>query len=114
MKTRLGILGAGAIGCVVGGLLTKAGHDVTLIDQWPEHVEAMRRRGLRPTGTRGGHTIAVKALHPHQAPSIAEAFDLLFFAVKSHDTHRGPRLGAPYLRDDRLVVGLPTGINHPT
>ncbi|PYM78774.1 MAG: hypothetical protein DME13_28070, partial [Candidatus Rokuibacteriota bacterium] len=42
MKTRLGILGAGAIGCVVGGLLTKAGHDVTLIDQWPEHVEAMR------------------------------------------------------------------------
>ena len=32
---RLGIVGAGAIGCVVGGLLTKAGHDVTFIDQWP-------------------------------------------------------------------------------
>ncbi len=29
---RIGIIGAGAIGCVVGGLLTKAGHDVTLID----------------------------------------------------------------------------------
>ena len=35
MKTRLGIVGAGAIGSVVGGLLAKAGHDVTLIDQWP-------------------------------------------------------------------------------
>jgi len=69
MKTRLGILGAGAIGCVVGGLLTKAGHDVTLIDQWPEHVEAMRRRGLRLTGTCGDHTIAVKALHLHEAQS---------------------------------------------
>ena len=38
---RIGIIGAGAIGSVVGGLLTKAGHDVSLIDQWPEHVETM-------------------------------------------------------------------------
>ncbi|PYM18594.1 MAG: hypothetical protein DMD78_27265, partial [Candidatus Rokuibacteriota bacterium] len=29
---RIGIIGAGAIGCVVGGMLTKAGRDVTLID----------------------------------------------------------------------------------
>ena len=29
---RIGIIGAGAIGSVVGGLLTKAGHDVTLVD----------------------------------------------------------------------------------
>jgi ketopantoate reductase len=29
---RIGIIGAGAIGSVVGGLLTKAGRDVTLID----------------------------------------------------------------------------------
>ena len=111
MKTRLGILGAGAIGCVVGGLLTKAGHDVTLIDQWPEHVEAMRRRGLRLTGTCGDHTIAVKALHLHEAQSIAEPFDLLFVAVKSYDTDWATRLGAQYLKDDGLVVDFQNGIN---
>ncbi len=66
MGTRIGIVGAGAIGCVVGGLLAKAGHDVTLIDQWPEHVEAMKRRGLRLSGTCGEHTIPVKALHIHE------------------------------------------------
>ena len=38
-RTRIGIIGGGAIGCVVGGLLARAGHDVTLVDQWPEHVE---------------------------------------------------------------------------
>ena len=54
---RIGIIGAGAIGCVVGGLLTKAGHDVTLVDQWPEHVETMKQRGLRLSGTCGEHTI---------------------------------------------------------
>ena len=66
MKTRIGIVGAGAIGCVVGGLLAKAGEDVTLIDQWPEHVEAIRRRGLRLGGTCGDHTVSVTALHVHE------------------------------------------------
>ncbi|MGH7333101.1 MAG: ketopantoate reductase family protein [Candidatus Rokuibacteriota bacterium] len=43
---RLGIIGAGAIGSVVGGLLTKAGHDVTLIDQKPDrkHLDPLVRR----------------------------------------------------------------------
>ena len=48
---RIGIIGAGAIGSVVGGLLTKAGRDVTLIDQWPGHVEVMRRQGLQLSGS---------------------------------------------------------------
>ena len=43
MIERIGIFGAGAIGSVVGGMLARAGHDVTLIDQWPEHVEAIKR-----------------------------------------------------------------------
>ena len=47
MIERIGIIGAGAIGSVVGGFLTKAGRDVTLIDQWPEHIEAIKARGLR-------------------------------------------------------------------
>ena len=40
MSYRIGIIGVGSIGSVVGGMLTKAGHDVTLIDQWPDHVDA--------------------------------------------------------------------------
>ncbi|MDP2626656.1 MAG: 2-dehydropantoate 2-reductase N-terminal domain-containing protein, partial [Candidatus Rokubacteria bacterium] len=62
---RIGIVGAGAVGSVVGGILTKAGNDVTLIDQWPEHVEAMKQRGLRLSGSCGDHLIPVTALHIH-------------------------------------------------
>ncbi|MEX2147187.1 MAG: 2-dehydropantoate 2-reductase [Candidatus Rokuibacteriota bacterium] len=83
---RIGILGAGAIGSIVGGLLTKAGHDVTLIDQWPEHVEAMKRGGLRLSGSCGEHVIPVKALHLHEAQSVDEPFSAVFLAVKSYDT----------------------------
>ena len=44
MKTA--VLGTGAIGSCIGADLSEAGLDVLLIDQWPEHVEAMKNRGL--------------------------------------------------------------------
>jgi len=43
MNKTIAVLGTGAIGSSVGADLTKAGHDVVLIDQWPAHVEAMRK-----------------------------------------------------------------------
>jgi 2-dehydropantoate 2-reductase len=111
MITRIGIIGAGAIGSVVGGLLTKAGRDVTLIDQWPEHVEAMKAKGLRLSGTCGDHTIAVKALHIHEAQSIVEPFDAVFIAVKSYDTEWATALGVRYLTPAGAVVDFQNGMN---
>ena len=102
---RIGIIGAGAVGSVVGGLLTRAGYDVTLIDQWPEHVEAMKQRGLRLSGSCGDHVIPVKALHVHEAQSIGEPFDTVFIAVKSYDTEWATSLGLAYLKQpDGIVV----------
>src|SRR6266545_8258883 len=112
MGTRIGIIGAGAIGCVVGGLLTRAGHDVTLIDQWPEHVEAMKTRGLKLSGTCGEHLIPVKALHIHEVQSLPAPFDAVFIAVKSYDTEWATQLGLANLkRPDGVVVDFQNGIN---
>jgi 2-dehydropantoate 2-reductase len=109
---RIGIVGAGAIGCVVGGMLTKAGRDVTLIDQWPEHVEAMRRQGLRLSGTCGDHVVPVKAIHVHELQSVTVPFDAVFVAVKSYDTEWATALALPYLaRPDGVVVDFQNGIN---
>ena len=109
---RIGIIGAGAIGSIVGGLLTKAGHDVTLIDQWPEHVETLKAKGLRLSGTCGDQTIPVKALHIHEAQSIREPFEAVFIAVKSYDTEWATALGLAYLKEpDGVVVVFQNGIN---
>ncbi len=113
MTTRIGIVGAGAVGCVVGGLLTRAGHDVTLIDQWPEHVEAMKRHRLRLSGTCGEHVIGVTALHLHEAQAIDTPFDAVFVAVKSYDTDWATRLAVTYLARDGVVVDFQNGINDP-
>src|SRR4030095_5824034 len=111
MAMRIGIIGAGAIGSVVGGMLTKAGHDVTLIDQWPEHIETMRKNGLRLSGTCGDHIIRVKALHIFEAQAIAEPFDAVFISVKSYDTEWATSLGIQYLKPNGVVVDFQNGIN---
>jgi 2-dehydropantoate 2-reductase len=111
MMKRIGIIGAGAIGCVVGGLLTRAGRDVTLIDQWPEHVEAMRTVGLRLSGTCGEHLVPVKALHIHELQSVTEPFDAAFVAVKSYDTEWATAMALAYLAPGGVVVDFQNGLN---
>jgi 2-dehydropantoate 2-reductase len=109
---RIAILGAGAIGSVVGGMLTRAAVDVTLVDQWPDHIEAMKRHGLRLSGTCGEHAIPVRAVHLHELQSVGEPFDAIFLAVKSYDTEWAAQLAAGYLRQpDGVVVDFQNGVN---
>jgi 2-dehydropantoate 2-reductase len=108
---RIAVVGVGAIGSIVGGLLTKAGRDVTLIDQWPAHVEAMRAVGLRLSGTTGEHLIPVKALHIHEASTLAEPFATAFVAVKAYDTEWATALAVRHLRaEDGVVVAVQNGM----
>src|SRR5687768_7266191 len=104
MATRIGIMGAGAIGSIVGGLLTEAGYDVTLLDQWPAHVDSMNEKGLRLSGTCGEHLIAVRALHLHEAQSIREPFDAVFLAVKGYDTEWATMFALRFLREPDGVI----------
>src|SRR5438132_802187 len=112
MSTRIGIIGVGAIGSVVGGLLTKAGHDVTLVDEWADHVEAMKKIGLRLSGTCGEHPIPVRALLIHELQSVAEPFDAVFISVKSYATEWALALGLAYLKKPAgIIVDFQNGIN---
>ena len=109
---RIAVLGAGAIGSVVGGMLARAGRDVTLVDQWPDHVEAMKRDGLRLSGTCGEHIVPVRALHLHELQAVPAPFDAVFLAVKSYDTEWAAQLAAGYLsRPDGVVVVFQNGVN---
>ena len=75
---RIGIMGAGAIGCNVGGMLARVGHDITFIDQWPAHIEKMRTDGLTLSGAWPDYLVpagSFMALHLYEAQSITEPFD---------------------------------------
>lgn len=82
------IVGAGAIGCLLGGKLARANQQVTLAGR-PTFVEAVRSRGLLLADETGRHTVRnVRAVAgPLEALARSEtAFDLVVFTVKSYDT----------------------------
>ena len=86
MADRIAIMGPGAVGSYVGAFLVQSGEDVTFIDMWPEHVETMRKQGLRASNNMGDFTVPVKAMHLTDAQGITEPFDYAFITVKSYDT----------------------------
>ncbi len=108
---RIGIVGAGAIGGNVGGMLAHAGYDVTLVDMWPQHVDAIKEKGL--IVDRNGEALVTrpKALHIHELQFVTEPFDWVFVAVKARDTEWSTMLMMPFLHEHGTVVDFQNGIN---
>jgi len=115
MNKRIAFVGVGALGGYVGGHLTRAGHDVTLIDPWPEHVEYMRKYGIQLSGRTPveRHTVPVNVLHITDVQGLVrqKPVDIAFVAVKSYDTVWATQLILPYLAPDGFVVSLQNCIN---
>jgi 2-dehydropantoate 2-reductase len=55
-KMSIAIMGAGAIGSVIGGMLARQGHSVTLVGR-KSHMDAISQSGLHISGIWGRHTV---------------------------------------------------------
>ena len=109
---RIAFLGTGAQGASIAADFALAGLNVTFIDQWPDHIEAIRKNGITvnlPTRTINAK---VKALHLCQVAEIREKFDVVFLVVKAYDTKWACELIKPVLAADGLLVGLQNGMTH--
>ena len=108
-------MGVGAVGGYVGAHMTHAGVDVTLIDAWPDNVQAMRSQGISVSGMNGAGTVhtPVRALHISDVSQLVreQPFDIVFIAVKSYDTKWATQLIAPFVAPTGCLVSLQNGIN---
>ncbi len=106
---KICILGAGALGCALGGVLTEAGHEVWLINRNVAQVDAMNRRGLllRDGGT--DRTVAVRAATTAQSAGVV---DLVVVLVKSFDTRQAMQTATSLLGPDTVVLSLQNGLGH--
>ena len=68
------IRGTGAIGGALGEYLARAGDAVTMVDTVVEHVDAIRRDGLRVTGPIDEFMVRVPAFTPQ---TLSESLDTL-------------------------------------
>lgn len=82
---RFVMMGAGAIGGVVGGQLARAGFETILVDPLRAHVEAINRDGLRLRGVHGAHVLRIPAVTDLAAAGLRDG-DVVFSAVKSYQT----------------------------
>jgi len=118
MTKRIAVVGAGALGGYVGGTLAHLGHDVTLLDAWPEHIETIRARGLELDGVTPPERFTVhkaKTMHLTEVQQLARTpVDVAFVAVKSYDTRWATELVAPYLSSRGFIVSLQNCLNEET
>ena len=111
MSKRIAVLGTGAIGSCVGADLTRAGHNVSLVDQWPAHVEAMKAKGLTITFPGGEFNVPVQAFHLCDVNPRRHQFDIVFLTVKSYDTPWMVHFIKPCLKPDGVLVSLQNSLN---
>ena len=97
-------VGAGAIGSYLGGFLTRAGHDVTLIDPWAEQVETVRQKGISVTGPHDPFEARPAIYHLHEAQRLPRDFEVAFVAMKVYDTAWAAQLAVRHLKSDGFVV----------
>lgn len=106
MPPKIAVLGTGANGSCIAASLVDAGRDVVLVDQWPAHVETMRRSGLKITMPEAELQVAVRAYHLCDLCTLNETFDVVLLAMKAYDTRWACELIKPYLAADGMLIGM--------
>jgi 2-dehydropantoate 2-reductase len=104
MSRKILFVGAGAIGSYLGAFLSRAGHDVTLVDPWAEQVETIRQRGISVTGPHDPFEATPAAVHLNDAARLPRDYDIAFVAMKVYDTAWAAQLALRHLTSDGYVV----------
>jgi len=104
---RIAVIGAGAMGSVIGGLLAKSGNHVSLVDVWRETVQAINERGLRIEDKTGNsETLSIHATTNANEVGIV---DLLVVFVKCYHTEAAVRQALPLIGPNTTVLSLQNG-----
>ena len=104
------MLGAGSLGSVIGAVLARAGHRVTLITRNAAHVSAVTAVGLRLLG-ESTETVSLDATSDVAALATSGFVpDLVVVLVKSFDTLGAMESALPLLGDRTTVLTLQNGV----
>ncbi len=106
---KITIIGSGAMGCLFGGLLTEAGAEVRLLDVWPEHVQALKERGLVISRDNEERVIRVQAFVD---PAQIGRTDLALIFVKHSQTGQAAQTAVRLVGDSGFVLTLQNGMGN--
>lgn len=104
---RYVVIGAGAIGGVLGARMARDGVDVLLCDADRDHVAAVREHGFRIEGPVEQFTVDVPIVTPDELP---DRIDRAVVAVKSHHTRDAVAPLTDRLAPDGVVLTVQNGL----
>jgi 2-dehydropantoate 2-reductase len=104
---KIAILGVGAMGSVYAGLLADSGHDVWAVDVWKEHVDAIRKNGLRVEGASGDRTVKMNATS--DASEVKNA-DLVIIATKADGVEAAAKSAKAIAKPDAPILTIQNGL----
>ena len=102
---RVAVMGAGAVGGYLGGLLARAGNAVTLIARG-EHLRVIQTNGLRVRSQEVDFVVPVEAID--RTDSVGPV-DLVLFTVKTYHNEEAIPLMRPLMGDGTTVLSLQNG-----
>lgn len=102
---KIGIIGAGAMGSLYGGLLSKK-NDVYLIDIWKEHIDCINKDGLKIVEDKVENIVYPKATTDSK---LVPHLDLVIVFVKSIHTLKAIQSNQDMICDDTVVLSLQNG-----
>ena len=104
---KIGIVGAGAMGCVYAALMADAGNEVWAIDTWQAHVDAIAANGLRLEGASGDRTVALGATSD---PATVGPCDLVIIATKAPQVEAAANGARALLGPETPVLTIQNGL----
>ena len=104
---RIAVMGAGGVGGYFGGLLAKAGNEVTMIVRGP-HLEALRSHGLQVKSPQGDFTVGVDATDD---PGEVGPVELVLFTVKTYHNAAAIPAIVPLMGEVGAVLTLQNGVD---
>ncbi len=107
---KITILGAGAMGCLYGGMLAEAGNEVWFLDVWKEHINLIREKGLYIKSKEGERII--KNIKASTDPAEIGETDLVIVFVKSIDTEKAILQNKEIFGSDTVVLTLQNGLGN--
>lgn len=108
---RVAVLGSGANGSSIGADLHVNGVEVTLIEQWPAHVEAIRAEGLTIRMPDRELRVEPRVMHLCEVATLRQRFDVVLMLVKAYDSRWAAELIRPHLADDGLLAAVQNGMS---
>ena len=108
-EARIAVYGAGAMGTVLGALLTKGGLNVDLITRNKEHVQGLKEGGATVEYVAEGkeETVKVNALLPSE---MSGEYDVIFLMTKQRYNEETLTYLLPYLKEDGVVCTTQNGL----